>query len=67
MYQQHHSIWIFVFLVLTILLTALYPHPGMIFFGAIASSLLVFFQVFLILNSREQSPKTADEEWYEHQ
>jgi len=65
MNQKHHSVWIFVFLLLTITLTGLYPRPGMIFFGAMASSLLVFLQVFLILTSGKQSRKTAGEDWYE--
>ena len=67
MNRQHYLVWIFVFLLLTIALTALYPRPGMIFFGAIATSVLVFLQVFLILTSGDQGQKAANEDWYEHQ
>jgi hypothetical protein len=67
MNRQHYLVWIFVFLLLTIALTALYPRPGMIFFGAIATSILVFLQVFLILTSGDQSREAANEDWYEHQ
>lgn len=67
MNRQHYFVWIFVFLILTITLTALYPQPGMIFFGALATSILVFLQVFLVLTSGDQSREAPNEDWYEHQ
>lgn len=66
MNRQHYFVWIFVFLLLTIALTALYPRPGMIFFGALATSILVFIQVFLVLTSGEQISEKSNEDWYEH-
>lgn len=65
MNHKYYAAWIFVFLILTLFLTSLYPRPGMLFFGAVASSLLVFAQVFLVLTSGEQHKET-EEEWYEH-
>lgn len=67
MKRQHHVVWIFVFLLLTIALTALYPHPGMILFGATATSLLVLLQVFLVLTAGDQSREAPNKDWYENQ
>lgn len=64
MQHQHFTTWIFVCLILTILLTFLYPTPGMLFFSALSSSLLIFLQVFLVLTTGKPSQKT-DEEWYD--
>ena len=50
------SIWIFVLVLLLLLLTALFPSPGMILFSAMMTSALVLIQAYIILkdNSAEE-------------
>ncbi|MCG8331453.1 MAG: hypothetical protein MI974_27435 [Chitinophagales bacterium] len=67
MHYKIKTVWIFVALILSIALMALYPAKWLIGLGIVVVPALVLYQAYLILRANDSSENTfSNDKWYDH-